>query len=71
MATTKKTFHVYENRKLNCILACVCLAIGIVSAIVFKGFNLGIDFEPGLGLRVQVAVWPWPMTAARLPVCLS
>lgn len=55
MATTKNTFHVYENRKLNCILACVCLAIGIVSAIVFKGFNLGIDFEPGLGLRVQVA----------------
>lgn len=50
-----KTIQVYKNRKLNCVLAGICLAIGIASMIIFHGFNRGIDFESGLGLRVQVA----------------
>ncbi len=50
-----KTIQVYKNRKLSCALALVCLAVGIVSMVLFHGFNRGIDFESGLGLRVQVA----------------
>lgn len=50
-----KTIQVYKNRKLSCALACICLAVGIISMVVFHGFNRGIDFESGLGLRVQVA----------------
>lgn len=51
----KKTINVYKNRKLSVTLALICFAIGIVSFIAFGGFNRGIDFESGLGLRVQVA----------------
>jgi preprotein translocase subunit SecF len=33
----------------------VLLLVGIISFIAYGGFNRGIDFESGLGERVQLA----------------
>jgi preprotein translocase subunit SecF len=51
---TKKDIPVIKNRWYFIILAAVLLLVGLVSFII-SGFNRGIDFESGLGMRVQLA----------------
>ena len=51
----KKNIPVIKFRWYSVALACVLLLVGIVSFIVYGGFNRGIDFESGLGERVQLA----------------
>ncbi|MFA7117694.1 MAG: protein translocase subunit SecF [Sphaerochaetaceae bacterium] len=51
----KKDIPVIKFRWYSCLLAVVLLVVGLVSFIVFGGFNRGIDFESGLGERIQLA----------------
>jgi len=51
----KKNIPVIKYRWYSVALACTLLLVGIISFIAFGGFNRGIDFESGLGERVQLA----------------
>lgn len=51
----KKNIPVIKFRWYSVALACVLLLVGIISFIAYGGFNRGIDFESGLGERVQLA----------------
>ena len=49
----KISFNVVARRTLYVGLACI-LVIASIALVVFKGFNLGIDFESGLSVSVRV-----------------
>ena len=49
----KISFRVIKGRTVYLALACV-LVLASVAFLVFKGFNLGIDFESGLSISVKV-----------------
>lgn len=49
----KISFRVIKGRTVYLALACV-LVLASVALLVFKGFNLGIDFESGLSISVKV-----------------
>ena len=49
----KISFRVIKRRTVYLALACV-LVLASIALLVFKGFNLGIDFESGLSISVKV-----------------
>ena len=49
----KISFRVIRRRTVYLALACA-LVLASVALLVFKGFNLGIDFESGLSISVKV-----------------
>ena len=49
----KISFRVIKGRTVYLALACV-LVLASIALLVFKGFNLGIDFESGLSISVKV-----------------
>ncbi len=49
----KISFNVVARRTLYVGLACI-LVVASIALVIFKGFNLGIDFESGLSLSVKV-----------------
>ena len=49
----KISFHVIKRRTLYIALACA-LVLASIALLVFKGFNLGIDFESGLSISVKI-----------------
>ena len=49
----KISFRVIRRRTVYLALACV-LILASVALLVFKGFNLGIDFESGLSISVKI-----------------
>ena len=49
----KISFRVIKGRTVYLALACV-LVLASIAFLVFKGFNLGIDFESGLSISVKV-----------------
>ena len=49
----KISFKVVERKTLYVGLACILL-VASIALVLFKGFNLGIDFESGLSLSVRV-----------------
>lgn len=51
----KNDIPVIKLRWVSWAIALVLLAAGVVSLIVFNGFNLGVDFESGLSQRIQIA----------------
>ena len=49
----KISFHVIKRRTLYLALACA-LVLASIALLVFRGFNLGIDFESGLSISVKI-----------------
>lgn len=49
----KISFRVIKRRTVYLALACA-LVLASIALLVFKGFNLGIDFESGLSISVKV-----------------
>ena len=49
----KIEFNVVKNRTIYLGIACVLL-LASVALLVFKGFNLGIDFESGVSISVKI-----------------
>ena len=49
----KISFRVIRTRTIYLALACV-LVLASIALLVFRGFNLGIDFESGLSISVKV-----------------
>ncbi len=54
MADRRFTLHVIRGRRISYLVSSVMILAGI-ALILFKGFNLGIDFESGLSQTVQLA----------------
>ena len=46
-------FHVVRRRTVYLGIACILL-LASVALLVFKGFNLGIDFESGVSVSVRI-----------------
>ena len=49
----KISFRVIKRRMVYLVLACA-LVLASIGLLVFKGFNLGIDFESGLSVSVKI-----------------
>ncbi|MBP5161493.1 MAG: protein translocase subunit SecF [Spirochaetales bacterium] len=49
----KIEFHVVRRRTVYLGIACILL-LASVALVVFKGFNLGIDFESGVSVSVKI-----------------
>ena len=49
----KISFRVIKRRTVYLVLACALVLAGIL-LLVFRGFNLGIDFESGLSVSVKI-----------------
>ncbi|MCG8481022.1 MAG: protein translocase subunit SecF, partial [Spirochaetales bacterium] len=50
----KRVFDFMKTRTVMCIVSAFVIVGGIVGTVVRGGFNLGIDFQPGLNLTVEV-----------------
>ena len=51
----KKVIRFTRVRIYMFILSILLIAAGIAAIIINDGFNLGIDFQAGMNLRVQIA----------------
>lgn len=51
----KKNLPVIKVRFVALTLSIVLLCVGLLSMVLFDGFNTGIDFESGLSQRIQIA----------------
>ncbi|HPB41227.1 MAG TPA: hypothetical protein PLR03_00195 [Sphaerochaeta sp.] len=49
------TVPVIKLRWFTLSLSIILLAAGVLSIVLFGGFNLGVDFESGLSQRIQIA----------------
>lgn len=49
------TIPVIKLRWFTLSLSIILLAAGVLSIVLFGGFNLGVDFESGLSQRIQIA----------------
>lgn len=49
------TVPVIKFRWFTLSLSIILLAAGVLSVVLFGGFNLGVDFESGLSQRIQIA----------------
>ena len=50
----KRVFDFMKTRTVMFVVSAVVIVGGIVGTVVQGGFNLGIDFQPGLNLTVEV-----------------
>jgi preprotein translocase subunit SecF len=51
----KKNLPVIKVRFIALTVSIVLLCVGLLSMVLFDGFNTGIDFESGLSQRIQIA----------------
>jgi preprotein translocase subunit SecF len=51
----KKNLPVIKVRFIALTASIVMLCVGLLSMVIFDGFNTGIDFESGLSQRIQIA----------------
>ena len=49
----KISVRVIKRRTVYLVLACA-LVLASIGLLVFRGFNLGIDFESGLSVSVKI-----------------
>jgi preprotein translocase subunit SecF len=60
-----KVIQFLKYGKLTLILSCLCIAGGIAATIAQGGFNLGLDFQPGLSQEIRIEGVPAPIDRVR------